>query len=256
MDNKDKLRQRRSAEDAAFNRMLLWLVGAVVAEIVVLLVKRFYVDTTAGRIEIALALSTVFKVFSFVGLVLTALGIVWCVLWKRGGKKLVLPLVCTVAVGFLWVLSVLSAVFYDTGVKVMTALPIVGFVLILIYFLYQRSFFTNAILTGCGMAALWMYRQFYAGHTVVVTLCFVVGWILLAAVAVLAWFMKKNGGSLGKMKLGTEQSSYIACWLTCAVVAVAMLLGFVLGSGLAYYLLYALVGWLFCLAVYYTVKLM
>ena len=40
------------------------------------------------------------------------------------------------------------------------------------------------------------------------------------------------------------------------VVALVMILALVLGIGAAYYLLYVLVGWLFCQAVFFTVKLM
>lgn len=45
-------------------------------------------------------------------------------------------------------------------------------------------------------------------------------------------------------------------YLTCAVVAVAVVAALVLGTSAAYYLIFALVAWLFIMAVYYTVKLM
>lgn len=258
MTEKEKRQQRQSTEDVIFNKMLLWLVGVILAEAVVLFVKRFYIDITGSDLDIsmAVALSGFFRIFSYVGLVLTAFGIAWCVVWNKKGKALRLPLICTVVVAFIWVLSLLAYLLYDSGVKIMMALPIVGAVLILIYFLYQRAFFVNSILSGCGMAALWCFRQFYSGHPTVVTLAFVVGWIVLIAIAVLAYFVKKNGGKLGKLRLVSDQKSYTACWLTCAVVLVATLLGLIFGAAVAYYLIYVLIGWLFCLAVYYTVKLM
>ena len=40
------------------------------------------------------------------------------------------------------------------------------------------------------------------------------------------------------------------------IIAVAAAAGLLLGTGAAYYLMIALVGWLFVMAVYYTVKLM
>ena len=258
MTEKEKRQQRRSAEDAAFNRMLLWLVGAIAAEAVVLFVKRFYINITGGGadIEIATALMHFFRVFVYAGLVLTALGVVWCVLSQKSHKKLRLPVICTAVVGFLWIVSVMAYYLDDVGVKILQVLPVVAAVLILIFFLYQRAFFVNAILTGCGMAALWGLRQFYSVHPTVVTLTFVVGWVGLVVIAVLAWQLKKNGGRLGKVHLVSDQKCYSICWVTCAVVFVATLVGFILGTGMAYYLLYALIGWLFCLAVYFTVKLM
>ena len=54
MTEKEKRQQRRNEEDAIFNRMLLWLVGAVIAEAVALFVKRFYVDITASDFDIAM----------------------------------------------------------------------------------------------------------------------------------------------------------------------------------------------------------
>ena len=45
-------------------------------------------------------------------------------------------------------------------------------------------------------------------------------------------------------------------YLTCAIVAAAVAAALVLGTAAAYYLMFALVAWLFIMAVYYTVKLM
>ena len=126
----------------------------------------------------------------------------------------------------------------------------------LIYFLYQRAFFVNAILTGGGMTALLIYRRSFMNHPTVVTLCFVLGLVILAVVALLAWKLRANNGKLGKIRVMPEASNYAVCWLTCAIVAVAMILGLLLGVTVAYYLVFVLVGWLFCQAVFFTVKLM
>lgn len=258
MTDKERRQQRRSAEDAAFNKMLCWLIGAVAAEAVVLFVKRFYIDMTGRATDIAIATGLLhfFRVFVYAGLALTVLGVIWCVLTAKNHKKLRLPIACTAVVCFLWVLSVMTYFLDAVGVKAMMVLPAVAGILILIYFLYQRAFFVNTILTGCGMAALWAFRQFYSTHPNAVTLAFVLGWAGLAAIAVVTWLVKKNGGKLGKLRLVTDQKSYFVCWLTCAVILAATVLGFILGAGAAYYLIYVLVGWLFCLAVYFTVKLM
>ena len=103
------------------------------------------------------------------------------------------------------------------------------------------------------MAGLWCLRQ---SQGTLVKVGFVVGWIVLIAIAVLAYLLKKNGGKLGKWKLVSDPKSYVPCWITCAVVLAATLLGFILGAGVAYYLIYVLVAWLFCMAVYFTVKMM
>lgn len=253
MTDKEKRQNRQRAEDAAFNRMLFCLLGVIIAEAVILLVKRFYIDVTNNNLSVAIALESIFSVFVYAGLVLTILGVIWCI-WKyRKGQPIRLPLVCTIVVACLWIIVLVAYCFYDIGVKLLVALPFAAAVLILIYFLYQRAFFVNSVLTGCGMAGLWCLRQ---SRGILVKTGFVAGWIVLIAVAVLAYLLKKNDGKLGKWKLVSDPKSYVPCWITCLVVLAATLLGFVLGAGVAYYLIYGLVAWLFCMAVYFTVKMM
>ncbi len=258
MTDKERQSQRRRAEDAAFNRMLLWLLGAVVAELVILLVKHFYVDLTGvgASIQIAGVLVQIFRVYQFVGIALTVIGIVWTVLYKRSGKKIRLPLILTVAVFFLWIVAIVAYHFFDDGIRVLMILPAVAAVLILIYFLYQRTFFVNAILTGGGMAALWLYREYYMNHPNAILACFIAGWVVLAAVAVLSWRLRASGGKLGGVRLMPERANYLTTWITCGIVALLMLLGMILGQTIALYLFFGLIGWLFCQAVFFTVKLM
>ena len=254
MTEKEKRIQRRKAEDAVFNRMLLCLLGAVIAEVVVLIVKRVYLDVV--NVALANALYHVFGVLRFLGLALAVVGIVWCVLWKKKGKKMALPVICTVVVAALWIIALLTYQLNAFGVRVLMALPAIVAVLMLIYFLYQRAFVVNAVLTGGGMAALWLYRRYYMNHPTAIIVCFVLGLIVLVLAALLAWKLRQTGGKLGKLRLMPEGSDYVICWITCAVVAVAMILALLLGVSAAYYLLFVLIAWLFCQAVYFTVKLM
>ena len=254
MTEKEKRMQRRRAEDAVFNRMLLCLLGAVIAEVVVLIVKRIYLDVVS--VPLANALYYAFGVFQFLGLALTVAGIVWCVLWKKNGKKLTVPAVCTAVVGTLWIIALLTYQLNALGVRVLMILPAVVAILMLIFFLYQRAFFVNAILTGGGMAALWMYRKCYMNHPTAITICFVLGLIVLVLAALLVWKLRQTGGKVGKIRLMPEGSSYGICWITCAIVAVAMILALLLGVIVAYYLFFVLLAWLFCQAVFFTVKLM
>ena len=258
MTDKERRNQRRSAEDAVFNRMLLWLLGAVVAEVIILLVKRFYIDFTATSLDIGIAvvLSHIFQVYRFVGLALTVLGIIWIVLSRRAGKKSRLPVILTGVVFFLWIVTTIAYQFSDAGVRILMVLPAVAAVLILIYFLYQRTFFVNAVLTGGGMAALWLYREYFSKHPTIITVCFVAGWIVLVLAAVACWKLRTNDGKLGSVRLMPARSHYVTTWVTCVIVALAMLLGLLLGSAVALYLLFVLIGWLFCQAVFFTVKLM
>ena len=258
MTDKERQNQRRRTEDAAFNRMLLWLLGAVVAELIILLVKHFYVDMTGEsmRIAIASALAAIFQVYQFLGIALTVMGVAWAVMIHRQGGKILLPTLLTGVVFFLWVVAVVAYHFFDDGLRVLMLLPAVAGILILVYFLYQRAFFVNAVLTGGGLAALWLYREFYMNHPTAITLCFIGGWVMLALAALLCAKLRTGNGKLGSVRLMPAHSHYGTTWVTCIVVAVMMALCLVLGQSVALYLLFGLIGWLFCLAVFFTVKLM
>ena len=258
MTDKERQSQRRRAEDAAFNRMLLWLLGAVVAELVILLVKHFYVDITGASLSIAIAqvLLAIFRVYRFLGIALVALGVVWTVLARKRGSSVRLPVSLTGVACFLWIVFSVAYYFFDSGLRVLMVLPAIGAVLILIYFLYQRAFFVNAVLTSGGIAALWLYREYYMNHPRLITACFFAGWAALIAVALLCWKLRQSGGKLGQLRLMPSKSHYATIWITCVVVAAAMVLGLLVGSAWSLYLIFGLVGWLFCQAVYFTVKLM
>lgn len=247
--------QRRKEEDAAFNRMLLWLAGAVAVELIILLIKRIYVDFWLD-IDAVLALQSFFRVFQFAGAALTAAAVVWLAVRVRANQGWRLPAALAGAAAVLWIISLLSYQLYDLGLTILTILPGAAAVLILVFFLYQRVFFVNAALTGGGIAALWLFRTYYFSHPTLLTACFIAGWVVLAAAAVLAWKLQKTGGKAGPLQIMPDGTMYNAIYLTCALTAAAMVLAFLLGGTAAFYLLFVLVAWLFGQAVYFTVKLM
>ena len=106
------------------------------------------------------------------------------------------------------------------------------------------------------MAALWIYRAYYLSHSGAVTACFLAAWVVLAGVAALCWRLRQSGGVLGGVRLMPARSYYVSTWVTCGIVAAALAAGLVLGTSAALYLIFGLVGWLFCQAVFFTVKLM
>ena len=255
MLDKGKREQRHQQEDAVFNKMLLWLAGTVVAELFVLLIKKAYVNFSAG-IEVFLALNTFFHVFAFLGAALTAAGIVWSVLNWCKGKSAVVPCICAAVAGVLWVMSVLGYYLYPDGMNIMLLLPVVGAVLIVVYFLYQRVFFLNTLMTSGGLLALWMYRKCYMGHPTKIQLIFAMGFVLLAAALVLSFLLRRGGGKLGGLRVLPPDTGYLMTWITCAVTALTMVLTLALGAAVGFYLLFGLVAWVFVQAVFYTVQLM
>lgn len=255
MFEKGKRAQRQSEDDKVFNRMLLWLAGAVVVELLLLFLQKVYVEMIFDGV-VALALSKVFYVFSYAGAAVVIGCAVWAVLNRRSGKSMVLPGVVAAVAAALWVVSFLSAFFYAEGVRLLLLLPPAAAVLIIIFFLYQRPFFFNAILTGGGLLALWLHRQYYMTHPRLITACIIGGVVVLALAAVVALQLRKSDGELGGVRVVPAGSNYLMTFLTCAVTAGAMVLGLVLGVSMGQYFIYALVGWLFAQAVFFTVKMM
>ena len=255
MLNKGKREQRHEQEDATFNRMLLWLVGAVAVELLILLIKKVYVEFIAG-VTVAGVFHMFFKVFAYLGAALTAACIVWAVLEFRKGKRVTVPCICAAVAAGLWVLSVLSYFLYEFGLSIVMLLPAVGAVLIVVYFLYQRVFFLNALMTAGGLTALWLHRQYFMNHPTVIRLFFAAEFALLAAGLVLSFLLRRSGGKIGGLRVMPPDTGYLMTWITCGVTALALVLTLALGATAGFYLLFALVAWVFIQAVFYTVQLM
>lgn len=258
MSEQGKRLQRQKQEDAAFNKMLIWLAGSVVVEGLTLLLRKLYINysyTDLG-VGIALGLSKFFSVFRFLGAVLFVAGCVWTYLTvKKQGKK-ALPLAVTGVVLWLWIASVLCFQLGEMGMGMLCVLPAVVAVLAAVFFLYQREFFCNAILGGIGITALWVYRQIFMSHPRMSYCGFAVVAVLMLAAALAAFRLSKREGKLGSFRVFSAGASYLPTYLTCAVVVLALVAALILGVSAAYYIMFVLIGWLFCLAVYYTVKLM
>ena len=255
MFEKGKREQRHEQEDATFNKMLLWLAGAVAVELLVMLVKQLYVNFIAG-VAVAAALLSFFRVFTFLGAALTAAGIVWAVLNFRNGKRVTVPCICASVAAGLWAMSVLSYFLFPDGLNVVMLLPAVGAVLIVVYFLYQRIFFLNALLTVGGLLAMWMHRQFFMQHPTMIRLAFAAVFVLLAAGLALSFLLRRGEGKLGGLRVMPPDTNYLMTWITCAVTALSLVLTLVLGTAAGFYLLFVLVAWVFIQAVFYTVQLM
>lgn len=258
MSEQGKRLARQKQSDSAYNKLLLSLAVAVVVELISLLLRRFtytYYQSDFGA-SFAVGLQAFFGVFRIAGAVLAAAGCVWAVLSVRAKKRLLLPGICTGVVVWLWLVSLLCYSFSEAGVSAMCVLPPAGAVLAFIYFLYQREFFYNAILSGLGLVAVWVFRQIYMTHPRMVYCGFAVVWAVLAAAAVLTFRLKGKKGRLGSLTVFPEGSAYTPVCLTCAVVAAAMLAALIFGVSFGFYMLLAIIAWVFCLAVYYTVKLM
>lgn len=255
----EKMELRRKQENAQLNKLLLWFAAAFGFEVIALFVKRFlinYNQSSLTEIRLALALSKILMVLQFVAPVLLAAAVVWAVCAYKKEKPWKLPLILA---GVFAGLSVLAIGVYQsrtTGMTFVSALPLVIAVLAFVYFLYQREFFFSTVLCGMGVFALWFYRRAFAGRAAVVIALFVVLLVVLACAAVLLRKLSGNGGMWKTRRILPDKTDYRPAYLSIGLTALALLAALVGGATVAYYAIYVLIIWLFCMVVYYTVRMM
>lgn len=266
MDKEKRASEKRAArshkEDAILNRVLIWFGAAVVVELVLLLLNRYYANATTapGELEFAGALFKAWPAIIGISAVGTVLCLLWSFFWAKGGRRPLLPGVLSAVCFVVLVISVITYRFYETGVQFLCGIVPVAAVLALVYYLYQHEFFTVTVLSALGILGLWLIRRAGGGHQTLVYAYMAVLAVVLLGAVLLCRRVSANDGRLTlgehKLQLFHRGASYGMIYLTCLVVAAAVAGALALGTAAAYYLIFALVGWLFVVAVYYTVKLM
>ena len=251
--DKNQREERRRQEDIALNRGLLWVGAAILMELLLMLVNKYYINyySTVESINMVYAL---------------AASAVWCFLrFSREGRTGTMPLVLVAAFSAVTAIAHITICFKDAGVRMLFLLVPAWAALALVYYLYQREFFYSAFYTGLGTMLLWMLR--HKDSTVDPSSSRLTTYVFLAIVAILMVLglvmllqARKNGGvwSLAgrEVRVLPAEAGYSLIFLTLAVNVVAVAAAAVMGGNVGYYLIYVLVAWLFALLVYYTVKMM
>lgn len=260
MDNHQKEEQRRQ-EDQALNRGLVWVGAAIVLELLLLLVNKYYINvyTTEASINLAIAVRTALQAVR----IITLVGMVACVAWAwlnaKKDSKITVPAVMLIGCTALCFCAHIALTYHDSGVRMLFLLVPAAAALALVYHLYQRDFFICGVFTGLGVITLWLIR--YAGTSPVTMYLFLV--LTLVVIGVGVMFLLKLRKDNGCMTLGGHRveilphdANYTLMLAAAAANVAAAVLALLLGSTIAYYLVYVLVACLFGLLVYYTVKMM
>ena len=230
MNKKEQQAQRAKQEDVVLNKVLWWIVGAVVLEVLLLLLNKVYANYTVEQIELAKSLRDVFSVLMIALPICFVVLLIWAVAARKSGKFTRLSSVLAGVMLALAVCAVVIRVFDESGIRLLyVAVPAVA-VLALIYYLYPAIAYGYAVVLG----------------------------VALVGAVVVFRVMQAAGGKLrlkgNWVEVLPKSANYALLYVTCGVVAAVVIAALLLG-GLA--VLYGvLVAWLLILAVYYTVRLM
>lgn len=255
MDKKQR-EERRKQEDIALQRGLLWVAGAVVLEVLLVLLNRFYIKFSLSDegIQTYLTLHEVLKVLRMALPVAAVLALLWTAWQLKQRKKFMLPLIVTVALAAATICVHVVLKFQAPGMSMLYWLVIAWAVLAMVFYIYQREFFLGA--AGCGMSVLALWFSRYGAGGLPETL------VIAAAIVVLGLgvlWLKKNDGVLSsqlELRFLPAKADYVVPLVTCAASLLAVVLALAAGAAVAYYLMFVMMAWLFALFVYYTVKLM
>lgn len=235
---------KQAKQDGAMNSALKFFLAGCVAELYLLIVRRFYVN---GTLEQVVAWDSYLVVLGGIGAAVLAVGALLTFLWKAQRSKRTAGLAIAGAGLFLagssflihWNMSVLT---------LLSAAVPVAMVLSILWGLYDRECALSLTVLGVSLVALWICRKqlssMYLGTYVKV---FALLYILaLAAVALLV----KKDKLQALLPAGADP---LPVYAACGLSAVAMV-GALFSASVAYYAMWALAIVAFGLAVYYTVK--
>lgn len=259
----EKRQRDRRYEDYMTNRILAIFTYAFLLILGLMFSYRMY-----SSIE---TMFTIQKVL-YVVAAIAAAGTVAAIIWELVGAKREFKVICgrnlAIACAILAICAFCGAYFTASGIRMMYVFVPLVCALILIYLLYPRDFFCTALVTACAAVLLWYMsratgagfiwvRGVKAGKVLYGTILAVI--LLAAYVAGLLWLKKSNGVlklKNGEREIFPKNAHYLLSLVTAGVTALMVLAGFICGGTAAYYLVFAMVAYLFVLAVYYTVKMM
>ncbi len=256
--DKNQREARRRQEDRALNRGLLWVGAAIRLELVLLVVKRWYLEyrlNDSAAVQRMLALDAVLRAVRVGGVVLAVACLAWLLVQLRGRKKAVLPLILALLCAALALCAHVTVAFQGNGLQMLFLLVPAWAGLALVYYLYQREFFLSACAAGMSVVGLWFIRA--QGGLRLETGLTILG-ILLVLIVTLA--VRRGDGVLSlagiTFQVLPHGTSCTLALISCLVSAAALLLAAAMGTTAAYYLIFLMIAWLFALLVYYTVKMM
>ncbi len=238
---------KAARKDDQMNGAMKFFLAGCVAELYLLIVRRFYVNANSDLARIAWY-DTYLWVLVALGAVLAVVGALLALSGRKRSDKKSGDRWFVAGFGvFMGVASALVRWNMST-LSLMTILVPVVMLLGVLWALYDRECALALTVLGVSLLALWGFRR-YGSHIRVGGVVKALVIVYLLAVLVLALLCK--AGKLGKLLPARADKIpvYVACGVSAAALAAAVLI-----SGFSYYAIWALAAVVFALAVYYTVK--
>ena len=235
------------------NLTVLFLMGCVM-ETYLLIIYKMYVRGTGPQM---LFIWEVLTYMPYFGAALALVGTLLC--RKMKGRRVNWGLWMIGTGLFLLVSTVFSRQVHSYGAILFCAIVPITMLLAVIYKLYTGEFFWSALSLTMGIGWLWIWRRSfdYPERRII---AFVILGLILATLALAAWFTHQAGQNKGWVTLRGKRRQMIsaygdrpflyAVYALCAAAPAAA----VFMPTLAYYGMYALGAVLFAAAIYYTVK--
>lgn len=232
--------------------MKLFLAGCV-AELYLLVIRRFYVS---GTVDQLLACYAALPYVAVAGAVVLAAGLVVALTGKKKPKQARLGW-WIFGAGVFLCLSALMIRFLGGGALTLLCVVVpVAMLLGILWQLYDRECAWALTILAASLIVLWICRHLLGGGTSLGTLAMagaVVYLVLLVAAALLTRKADQNSGMLGKLRILPVNADALPIYVSCALSFVAVAIA-LFSSTVAYYAMWALALVVFVLAVYYTVK--
>ena len=231
---------------------LIFFLTGCVAELYLLVIRRFYVNGTAEQL---VACDDALPYLMGAGAVVALVGLILGIAWRQVKKRRWIGWSVFAAGAFLGGSAWMIKTFYVSALTLLCVVVPVAILLGILWSLYDRECAWSLTILGASLIAMWVCRRgldnLYLGTYV--RIAAVVYLVVLATAAVLANKAEKNGGKLGKYQMLTAGADPLPVYLACGLSAVGLVIA-LFSSVIAYYAMWALAIVVFALAVYYTVK--
>ena len=214
------------------NALKFFLAGCV-AEIYLLVIRRFYVNGTANEL---LACDAALPYLMAAGAAVAVIGLVLGIVWRQQTKRRWIGWSVFAAGVFLGGSAWMIRTFYDSALTFLCVVVPVVMLLGILWNLYDRECSWSLTILGASLIALWVCRRvldsiFLGTYVRIAAVVYIV---VLIVAAFLTNKADKNGGKLGNLQVLTAGADpmpiYAACGLSVVALAIALF-----SSTIAYY---------------------